>query len=228
MKKFFLLSALAFGAVCAQAANFSDYFKVSFHGTELKNGDSIIVNPEVFADDPDFEFGCFYTGDVEVETVSGEPQALYAEFEYDTPSGPVIKSDYAAWGAVTLCYQNAAEGGSCLGNGDDRVAGHAVLTCKGSGEANAMKLMCDAAGTAKENKITAKLNLIAMENGEEIEDADFTVVVTFQSENSAVEGVEAEDAAPEYYSLQGMRVMNPEKGIYIVKKGAKVYKQVIR
>ncbi len=37
-----------------------------------------------------------------------------------------------------------------------------------------------------------------------------------------------ENAPVEYYNLQGVRVANPEKGIYIVKQGSKVTKQVIK
>lgn len=51
--------------------------------------------------------------------------------------------------------------------------------------------------------------------------------LTKYDENAAVEGVEIEDAdAPvEYYNLQGVRVANPSKGIFIVKKGNKATKQ---
>ena len=37
-----------------------------------------------------------------------------------------------------------------------------------------------------------------------------------------------EDAPVEYYNLQGVRVMNPTAGLYIVKQGSKVSKAIIR
>lgn len=40
--------------------------------------------------------------------------------------------------------------------------------------------------------------------------------------------IATEDAAPVYYNLQGVRVANPSNGIYIVKTGNKVAKQVIK
>lgn len=49
--------------------------------------------------------------------------------------------------------------------------------------------------------------------------------------NSGVESLPVEDAVvaqPEYYNLQGVRVTNPEQGIYIVRRGNKVTKEVIR
>ncbi len=40
--------------------------------------------------------------------------------------------------------------------------------------------------------------------------------------------VEDENAPVEYYNLQGIRVANPENGIYIVKQGNKVTKRIIK
>lgn len=49
---------------------------------------------------------------------------------------------------------------------------------------------------------------------------------------SGVESIEApgmdEDAEPEYYNLQGLRVVDPTPGIYIVRRGSKTSKVVIR
>ncbi len=46
---------------------------------------------------------------------------------------------------------------------------------------------------------------------------------------SGVAGIEAEENAPvEYYNLQGIRVADPENGLYIVKQGNKVTKRVIK
>ena len=44
-----------------------------------------------------------------------------------------------------------------------------------------------------------------------------------------VEKIEAEDdnAAVEYYNLQGVKVVNPENGIFIKKQGNKVTKVVL-
>ena len=43
-----------------------------------------------------------------------------------------------------------------------------------------------------------------------------------------VEGVEVETAPAVYYNLQGIEVANPENGVYIVKRGNKVSKEIIR
>ena len=47
---------------------------------------------------------------------------------------------------------------------------------------------------------------------------------------SGVDGIEADDsdAAPVYYNLQGVRVDTPSAGLYIVVRGNKVTKEVVR
>lgn len=50
-----------------------------------------------------------------------------------------------------------------------------------------------------------------------------------ERENSGTDEIEAADnVAPVYYNLQGVRVQNPENGVYIVKRGNKVSKEFIR
>ncbi|MBD5225692.1 MAG: hypothetical protein HDS68_06995 [Bacteroidales bacterium] len=53
--------------------------------------------------------------------------------------------------------------------------------------------------------------------------------LTWEAYTSAVAGVEAADNAPvEYFNLQGVRVVNPEGGIFIRRQGNKVEKVVVR
>ena len=45
----------------------------------------------------------------------------------------------------------------------------------------------------------------------------------------AVEGIEAdENVAPVYYNLQGVRVNNPENGLFIQVKGSKATKVLVK
>ena len=48
--------------------------------------------------------------------------------------------------------------------------------------------------------------------------------------HSGVEGVavEAVEVAAEYYNLQGVKVANPESGLYIVVRGGKVSKALVK
>ena len=58
----------------------------------------------------------------------------------------------------------------------------------------------------------------------------FDLVFDAKAEDTAVDAIEAgQDAPKEYYSLQGIRLAEPQKGsVCIVKQGGKVTKQVIR
>ena len=58
----------------------------------------------------------------------------------------------------------------------------------------------------------------------------FVIKCTKAAEVAAVEGIAIDNAnAPvEYYNIQGMKVANPSNGLYIVKQGNNVTKQIIR
>ena len=45
---------------------------------------------------------------------------------------------------------------------------------------------------------------------------------------TGIDAIEAEAAAPVYHNLQGVEVANPENGIYLVRRGNKVSKEIIR
>lgn len=62
-------------------------------------------------------------------------------------------------------------------------------------------------------------------------DADLPIAVTFdgQLEAAGVENVVVDENAPvEYYNLNGIRVANPENGIYIRRQGNKVSKVLVK
>lgn len=53
-------------------------------------------------------------------------------------------------------------------------------------------------------------------------------VIKYESAQSGVNVLGEEASAPVYYSLQGVKVANPENGIYIVRRGNKVSKEIVR
>lgn len=55
-----------------------------------------------------------------------------------------------------------------------------------------------------------------------------SMTVWVSSEAAGVETLEVEAVAPVYYNLQGVEVANPQNGLYIVKQGNKVSKQIIK
>ena len=52
--------------------------------------------------------------------------------------------------------------------------------------------------------------------------------VTLSSPSGIDDAAVDTDAEPEYYNLQGVRVDNPGPGIYIVRRGETVTKEMIR
>ena len=55
-----------------------------------------------------------------------------------------------------------------------------------------------------------------------------SMTVWVSSEAAGVEAIEIETATPVYYNLQGVEVANPQNGLYIVKRGNKVTKQLVK
>ena len=55
-----------------------------------------------------------------------------------------------------------------------------------------------------------------------------SMTVWVSSEAAGVEAIEVETATPVYYNLQGVEVANPQNGLFIVKQGNKVSKQLIK
>ncbi|MDE7380514.1 MAG: hypothetical protein K2N03_00110 [Muribaculaceae bacterium] len=53
-------------------------------------------------------------------------------------------------------------------------------------------------------------------------------VVGSQNDNVAVEGIDSENAPVEFFTLQGVRVANPENGLFIRRQGNNVNKVIIR
>ena len=77
--------------------------------------------------------------------------------------------------------------------------------------------------------LTATLFAPSYETGELSEYKRITYTDYVNVDPAGVEGpVVDTDAAPEYYTLQGVRVANPSTGLYIVRQGSLVRKVCIR
>lgn len=72
-------------------------------------------------------------------------------------------------------------------------------------------------------------DLVATISGEQTVIFNIETMVLTIGEDTGVEAVEAaEEVAPVYYNLQGVKVANPENGIYVVVRGSKVSKEVVK
>ena len=78
---------------------------------------------------------------------------------------------------------------------------------------------------AENSKATIKVsNVHADHDGQKEHIYNFSFVTT----PTGIEDIEASEAAVEYYNLQGIRVANPENGIYIRRQGNKVTKVYVK
>ena len=57
---------------------------------------------------------------------------------------------------------------------------------------------------------------------------NFQVLAAEFAEANAIEGIDAENAPAEYFNLQGVRVENPENGLFIRRQGNKVEKVIVK
>ena len=72
-----------------------------------------------------------------------------------------------------------------------------------------------------------KANIYHYHNGEYLKKYTFEIPEGYFDALTAIEEVGADNAAVEYYNLQGVKVANPENGIFIKKQGTKTTKVVL-
>ncbi len=252
MKKLLLLSALALGAFAANAASPGDYYKVMVDGKELSNGDTIYCthyqdNTDVTYDgvEEHFNFGYTYEVVIVYPNTSGSTLNLYSALGCtDRPTLEDFKANqftyiddtyYTAYGGPNACYSaTLGAAGSCVLNapGVEQV----IEVAAGNDSFN-WQFHCptiDPTSVVKYTFTTAACT--EKDASTKIAGTEFVVNVVFgpsmEAINNAglsVEGVEMdEDVAPVYFNLNGTQVQNPSKGIYVVKRGSKVTKEVIR
>lgn len=72
-------------------------------------------------------------------------------------------------------------------------------------------------------------NLFTTLTGEQTIVFNYDEMTLYFDKDSGIESIESSDNAPAvYFNLQGVKVSNPENGIFIMKKGDKTSKVVIR
>lgn len=240
---------MAFAAMTVSAATAADYMKVSFNGEEVENGGKVKVTG--FATEG-VTMGLFgydsHDNYVIVENVSAESYDLSWKSEYANPTWAVVSADPKKYGQFTLCTAVVnGMGGNCF-NPDpttgaiDKVHNNFESKTKielqdhltwGSGAMVGDKWMTfeytDADKEAAKNElIEITITLCPMAGGQKVEGAEFVCTLQFGDDNNAVAGIENDiDTPAEYYTLQGVRVANPEKGIYIKRQGSKAVKVIL-
>ena len=206
MKKFLLSAAVIAAAFGANAAN----FEFQYEGKTVADGGTVTVDKWSLSDEEAEKMPTLASrqdGDVDVKNLSGK------EMEFTFELTPVEVADKAA---VQFCYDvnNSILNGGCWDTPQGK------LNLKADDLFNAQLHY-----TAPDRGAYKSSYALKVTAGGETQ----TVTVLFDTTGAAVAGVEVEENVPaEYYNLNGVRVNNPEKGIYIVKRGEKVTKEVVR
>ncbi|MDO4334264.1 MAG: hypothetical protein Q4C37_00325 [Bacteroidales bacterium] len=233
MKKLLLLAAVAASMSVANAEDFGTYFALTSDGEAISNGQTVTIagyydpvakdNPEVL-DIPGYTPFQGYKADAIIIATNIYDEAMDLAFtikriEPSIESVPSYTNGVGGIGYFQICYNDQCN------NADDHSKSFSL-----DPEGGKVDFDIHHAGFMDLIPATLKLDLCVMEGGDKIEGTDCTVYVSFTNEKditAAVDGIQAEDGAEEYYNLQGFRVAEPEKGgIYLVRKGSKVTKRL--
>lgn len=243
MKKILLLAALAVGAFTAQAETIDDYINVSVNGENVTDGQTVVIPDYKYVDldwwwslpeeerelyilelgmkepnDPKYASKC----DISVFNKYDEPITLTYEFYRVSPSVDEVSANPAFGG-----YQGCV-GGTCISGKDGEIGGGEKYWDLDPENSLTVDFECiDATDLAPK---TVAFVYKVMEGGEAV--ATFTVNVDFTYEKdttttASVSGIGADSSEAVYYNLQGVRVANPEKGLFIKKQGSKTTKVIL-
>lgn len=236
MKKFILLAAIAASFTSMKAESFSDFFKLSWNGETIENGQTITVKDY---EDPNHEIGSMIPGYVPsynaaariiAENVNEEPWLLEFKLSRTAPSledYPVMGSEI---GSYQLCFsylneEGKEETGNCLAPSDENVlvSGSQV---KEIDPETSLIMDIDQMQFTSLTPVSFRLDLYVTEGGETVEGGTATIYIdmTHEIDLGSVNTI-VTDSSSEYYTIQGLRVSEPVKGnIYIVRKGSSVSK----
>lgn len=136
-------------------------------------------------------------------------------------------NNYTQWGDASIC----TTAGSCFGpKGDNLGKGDTTIPGMTANTGFLYHLMSAPADLVSEYKTT----IAPTDDPTDVFECTIVYAPTKEAgeeflANAGVSSIVAgEDAAPVYYNLNGMKVANPSNGLYIVKRGSKVTKEVIR
>lgn len=232
MKKLLLIAAVAASTATMSAETFSDFFKLTCGDQVIENGQTIIDSNYY---DEYAEFGIPGVTNLvsqvklKATNVAGESMDINCVMARTQPQiSEQFPSMGSALGFFKLCYDFSNRPGTCLNIGEDNQISSKDAIIVDPDEYILFDM--EQCGFTDLAQTTFKLDLWVTEGGEKVAGTDCTVYVNFTHETditAAVDGVEVDAAPAEYFNLQGVKVAHPEKGgIYIVRKGSKVTKQL--
>lgn len=230
MKKFLLLAALAASISPAFAEEFSDSFVITYDGQTYTNGQTITCDyyyDPLVREYPEYA-GMFppeYESKAEVfaTNVSDEPKKLEFRIQYVTPTQEEFASN-SALGSPSLCFFNQGGEANCLPSPYEF---NSTMPQDPVSAEEYMRMDVEQVAFTDLTPVTLQLDLRVMDDDQEIASATVFINFSHQSDvTDAVEGIVA-DTKAEYFTIQGVRVAEPQKGqIYIERKGGKVTKHI--
>ncbi len=205
MKKILLFVALMAGVFAVQAANGFTVFTVENNEIkeEIKDGDQVYAAWED-------KFIPQYAAQIAVNSTSDDVR--YMEIKIEPTE--TLPSNFT----YQFCWQSCYSPSSFPWTNEFQAPDAATTF------GNIWRL--DIGGVTEDqlnNTYTLKVTLNNVE--EEGDTLTFDLILT---NDAGVEGIAADTTAPVYYSLDGRRVVNPENGLYIVRRGNKIEKVMIR
>lgn len=227
MKKFLLsIALLAAGATMMNAASFN----VKVNGTAVENG-ATITHTTIEENMP--EYGILNMAPkIELTNTSSS----MASYTISATGVSIDTQDFTAddfgtnpCGRLQFCVGISCQFIDALG--ETRESNLSI----GAGETNSHDLhitYTPAIQVNDEYAIVKSYNgkseyQFTISNGSET--MTFNIVFDYDSTEGAVNDINIDNnATAEYYNLQGIRVANPEKGIYIVRRGNKISKEFVR
>lgn len=245
MKKFLLLAALAASFSSAYADGFSDIFKLTYDDKAVENGQTIDVkyyfdkilmeNPSIADLIPDYANSdyCYYTSQAVLyaTNISDEPWKLEFSLSRISPSldeYPISGSKEI--GNFQLCYDYTSVAGTCLNVLPGNTSVESGSDLKDVDPEEHMKMDVEQVQFKSLIPVTFRLDLRITEGGQTISGGNSFVYIIFSHEKditAAVDGIISDSSAEEYFTLDGLKVTEPQKGnLYIVRKGENVTKRV--
>lgn len=241
MKKLLLIAALAASTATMSAETFSDFFKLTYGDQVIENGQTIsngMYYDPVVMEYPEYAglFPPSYEAKTTIKATNVYDDSMDIAFVL-TRTQPAISNELPAMGSnighFQLCFNLSDGTGNCLPIINDKVSSPSNLPSITPEEFISMDI--DQMNFTDLTPTTYKLDLCVMEGGEKVEGTDCTVYVNFTHETditAGVEGIETdscEDCPPYYLTIDGAKVVHPQKGnMYIECKNGKVTKRIFK
>lgn len=232
-----LFASLSFGAFAQddEYMDFNDMFTITYDGDEVTASTPVLATHIIENSDGTLN----YSMDLDVENHDIDPSGLRAVLSPYNPDGKTYLANKDFWGEVQLCYMSKAAGatsGNCLsGNINHPIApnfGAGNLIVPVSNGSNEFKLQIHVNNAAAEADASYLLKLQGI-----YDDAGtiyyltnpVSLILNFKSVSLNIdETLISSPQEGEYYDLQGRRIKNPSKGIYIYRTSDKAIKRIIK